>query len=77
MRATSGSPNAHRYLVAPLHGSAADIITALNSRIPSYSVDHHLLQVLSWDIQAGMAYSAMQPDQRAAVDGSSPSIAAG
>jgi hypothetical protein len=68
MRATSGSPNAHRYLVAPLHGSAADIITALNSRIPSYSVDHHLLQVLSWDIQAGMAYSAMQPDQRAAVD---------
>jgi hypothetical protein len=68
MQAHAGSPSGHRYLVAPLHGSAADIITALNSRIPSYSVDHHALQVLSWDIQAGMAYDVMQPDQRKAVD---------
>jgi hypothetical protein len=68
MRARSGSPDAHRYLVAPLHGSAADIVTALNSRIPSYALDHHVLQVLSWDIQAGMAYSAMPAAQRAAVD---------
>lgn len=68
MRATSGSPPGHRYLVAPLRGSAADIVTALDARIPSYPTDHHVLQVLSWDIQAGMAYSAMQPDQRAAVD---------
>ncbi|HEY5340613.1 MAG TPA: hypothetical protein VIK27_06275 [Candidatus Aquilonibacter sp.] len=68
MRATAGSPSAHRYLVAPLHGSAADIITALNSRIPSYAVDHHVLQVLSWDILAGLPYGAMGRDQRAAVD---------
>lgn len=68
MRVHAGSPLAHRYLVAPLHGSAADIVSALNSRIPSYAVDHHVLQVLSWDIQAGMAYAEMQPDQRAAVD---------
>lgn len=68
MRATAGSPPAHRYLVAPLRGSAADIITALNSRIPSYAIDHHVLQVLSWDIQAGLPYGAMGRDQRAAVD---------
>lgn len=68
MRAHAGSPLAHRYLVAQLHGSAADIITALNSRIPSYVVDHHVLQVLSWDIQAGMAYDGMARDQREAVD---------
>jgi len=68
MRATAGSPSAHRYLVAPLHGSAADIITALNSRIPSYAVDHHVLQVLSWDIQAVLPYGAMGRDQRAAVN---------
>ena len=68
MRATAGSPSAHRYLVAPLHGSAADIITALNSRIPSYAIDHHVLQVLSWDIQAGLPYGSMGRDQRAAVD---------
>jgi hypothetical protein len=68
MQAHAGSPSGYHYLVAPLHGSAADVITALNSRIPSYPVDHHVLQVLSWDIQAGMAYDVMQPDQRKAVD---------
>jgi len=68
MKATAGSPSAHRYLVAPLHGSAADIFRALNSRAPSYSLDHHALQVLSWNIQAGLAYGAMQAPQRAIVD---------
>ena len=68
MQAHAGSPPAHRYLVAPLHGSAADIVSALNSRIPSFAIDHHVLQILSWDIQAGVAYDAMQPAQRTAVD---------
>jgi hypothetical protein len=68
MRVHAGSPSAYRYVVAPLHGSAADIVTALNARIPSYRIDHHVLQVLSWDIQAGMAYDGMGKDQRAAVD---------
>ncbi len=68
MKATAGSPSAHRYLVAPLHGAAADIVRALNSRAPSYRLDHHALQVLSWDIQAGLAYSAMQAPQRAIID---------
>lgn len=68
MKAHAGSPSAHRYLVAPLHGSAADIFRALNSRAPSYHLDHHALQVLSWDVQAGLAYSSMRPAQRAIVD---------
>lgn len=68
MKAAAGSPSAHRYLVAPLHGSAADIFRALNSRAPSYRLDHHVLQVLSWSVQAGLAYSAMQAPQRAIVD---------
>lgn len=68
MKASAGSPSAHRYLVAPLHGAAADIFRALNSRGPSYNLDHHALQVLSWNVQAGLAYSAMQPAQRAIVD---------
>ena len=68
MKASAGSPSAHRYLVAPLHGAAADIFRALNSRGPSYALDHHALQVLSWNVQAGLPYSAMQPAQRAIVD---------
>lgn len=68
MQAHAGSPSAHRYLVAPLHGSAADVFRALNSRAPSYRVDHHALQVLSWMVQAGLPYSAMQPAQRSIID---------
>jgi hypothetical protein len=68
MKASAHSPSAHRYLVAPLHGAAADVFRALNSRAPSYGINHSALQVLSWNVQAGLAYSAMQPAQRAIVD---------
>jgi hypothetical protein len=68
MKASAHSPSGHRYLVAPLHGAAADIFRALNSRAPSYGINHGALQVLSWNVQAGLAYSAMQPAQRAIVD---------
>lgn len=68
MQAHAGSPNAHRYLVAPLRGSAADIFEALNSRTPSFSLDHHALQMLSWNIQAGIPYGEMRPAQRSIVD---------
>jgi hypothetical protein len=68
MKAHAHSPSEHRYLVAPLRGSAADIFRAINSRIPSYQLDHRAVQVLSWDIQAGLPYSAMPQAQRAIVD---------
>jgi hypothetical protein len=68
MKASAHSPSGHRYLVAPLHGAAADIFRALNSRAPSYGINHFALQVLSWDVQGGLAYDAMQPAQRAIVD---------
>jgi hypothetical protein len=68
MKASAHSPNGHRYLVAPLHGASADIFRALNSRAPSYGINHGALQVLSWNVQAGLPYDAMQPAQRAIVD---------
>lgn len=68
MKAHATSPSAHSYLVAALHGSAADIITALNSRLPSFALDHHAVQVLSWNIQAGLPYGSMQAPQRSIVD---------
>ncbi len=68
MKASAHSPSGHRYLVAPLQGAAADIFRALNSRAPSYGINHFALQVLSWDVQAGLPYSSMQPAQRAIVD---------
>jgi hypothetical protein len=68
MRASAHSPAGRRYVVAQLEGSAADIIRALNSRLPSFSTPHIEAQVLSWDIQAGLPYSQMAPAQRAIVD---------
>ncbi len=68
MKAHAHSPTAHRYLVAPLRGSAADVFRALNSRLPSYALDHRSAQVLSWEIQAGLSYAEMQPAQRGIVD---------
>ena len=68
MKAHAHSPSAHRYLVAPLRGSAADVFRALNSRLPSFAIDHGAAQVLSWSIQAGLSYSEMRPAQRAIVD---------
>jgi hypothetical protein len=68
MRIHAHSPAAHRYLVAPLKGSAADIIQALNARAPAYNVEHFSLQILSWNIQGGLPYGSMQPAQRAIVD---------
>src|SRR5579872_1102523 len=68
MKSYAHSPSGHRYLVAPLHGAAADIFQALNSRIPSFSLNHFAVQVLSWDIQAGLSYSEMRAQQRAIVD---------
>ncbi|NDD30668.1 MAG: hypothetical protein EB084_20605, partial [Proteobacteria bacterium] len=68
MKAHAGSPSGHRYLVAPLKGSAADIFCTLNARLPAFRLDHHAVQVLSWNIQAGLGYSDMQPPQRAIVD---------
>jgi hypothetical protein len=68
MKSYAHSPSGHRYLVAPLHGAAADVFRALNSRLPSLSLDHFAVQVLSWDIQAGLSYSEMRPAQRKIVD---------
>jgi hypothetical protein len=68
MRANAESPFGYQYRIAPLRGSAADIITALNARAPSYPIAHGVLQVLHWNIQAGVPYAGMAAPERAAVD---------
>ena len=68
MKASAHSPSGHRYLVAPLHGAYADIFSALNTRAPSYALNHMALQILSWQLQAGLPYAQMGASQRAIVD---------
>jgi hypothetical protein len=68
MRISAHSPAAYRYLVAPLKGAAADIVQTLNARAPALRIAHAPLQILSWNIQAGLPYASMQPAQRAIVD---------
>lgn len=68
MKASAHSPSGHRYIVAPLRGSYADIFSALETRAPSYRIDHIAQQILSWEMQAGMPYAAMGAAQRGIVD---------
>ncbi len=68
MRANAESPNGYQYHLAPLRGSAADIITVLDARAPSSTIAHGVLQVLHWNIQAGVPYAGMAAPERAAVD---------
>ncbi len=68
MKVSAHSPAGHRYLLAPLKGKSADIITALNARSAGTTIPHSQLQVLSWNLQAGMKYEELTPELRAIVD---------
>ncbi len=68
MKHNASSPSAHRYLLAPLKGKFADVIAALNSRSSGSGINHSQLQVLSWNLQAGMKYDDMTPENQAIVD---------
>ncbi len=68
MKHAASSPSGHRYLLAPLKGKLADVIVALNSRTVGSNLPHQQLQVLSWNLQAGMKYEEMTPELRTIVD---------
>ncbi|PSB27238.1 hypothetical protein [Stenomitos frigidus] len=68
MKVSAHSPAGHRYLLAPLKGKWADIIVALNARSAGTTIPHPQLQVLSWNLQAGMKYEELATEQRAIVD---------
>lgn len=68
MKHNASSPNGHRYLLARLKGKMADVITALNSRSAGSDIPHSQLQVLSWNLQAGMKYQEMTPENRIIID---------
>jgi Bacterial protein of unknown function (DUF922) len=68
MKHNASSPAAQRYLLAPLKGKLADVIAALNSRSSGKGINHQQLQVLSWNLQAGMKYDDMTPENRAIID---------
>ncbi|MBW4694435.1 MAG: hypothetical protein KME27_22035 [Lyngbya sp. HA4199-MV5] len=68
MKVSAHSPAGHRYLLAPLKGKWADIIVALNARSAGSTIPHKQLQVLSWNLQAGMKYEELAAEQQAIVD---------
>ncbi|MBC7824688.1 MAG: hypothetical protein H7126_12635 [Candidatus Parcubacteria bacterium] len=68
MKVSAHSPAGHRYLLAPLKGKSADIITALNARSAGTLTPHSQLQVLSWNLQSGMKYEELTPELRTIVD---------
>jgi peptidoglycan hydrolase-like protein with peptidoglycan-binding domain len=68
MKHNASSPAGQRYLLAPLKGKLADVIAALNSRSTGQGINHGQIQVLSWNLQAGMKYDDMTPENRAIID---------
>ncbi|MBV8886598.1 MAG: DUF922 domain-containing protein [Chroococcidiopsidaceae cyanobacterium CP_BM_RX_35] len=68
MKSIAHSPSGHKYLLAPLRGKLADVIVALNSRSVGSGIPHGQLQILSWNLQAGMKYEEMDASIQAIVD---------
>jgi hypothetical protein len=68
MHLAAHSPAGHRYQLAPLRGSMADVIAALDAAATGSSVKHSLAQLLSWDVQNGVTYAQMAPNVRVAAD---------
>ena len=68
MNQSAASPPGHRYVLAPLRGSRAPVIAALNARAAGLELNYQPLQVLSWNIQAGMAYVDMPAASQSLVD---------
>lgn len=67
MKSSGSSPEAHRYLIAKLNGSAADIIRDLNTRaLPNF--DAHEIQAVSWNIQNGIPYEEMGDKNKKIID---------
>jgi peptidoglycan hydrolase-like protein with peptidoglycan-binding domain len=68
MKHNASSPNGQRYVLAPLKGKFAEVIAALNSRSSGKGFNHSQLQILSWNLQAGMKYDDMTPENQAIID---------
>ena len=56
------------YKIAPLEGKSAKILTALMARAAPAHIEYQPLQVLIWNIHAGLTYDKMSGDSRKLVD---------
>lgn len=68
MKHSATSPSGHYYYLTRLKGSRAKVITALNTRAIGSDIPQNKVQVLSWNIQAGLPYQGMSADNRAIID---------
>lgn len=62
------SPNGHRYLLANIEGKMADAIESLNVAALGTDTENSLINILVWNIQAGVKYEDMNPELQALVD---------
>ena len=62
------SPSQNTFSLAPLQGKWADIISAVQTRGTLAGVAHPDLQMLSWQLQAGMKYQELSSRSRSLVD---------
>jgi hypothetical protein len=53
------------YLVGPLRGARANVLTALYSKVGAARAPYHTVQVLSWSLQAGTRYGSLADDTQA------------
>ncbi|MBV8172384.1 MAG: hypothetical protein JO219_10695 [Candidatus Eremiobacteraeota bacterium] len=61
-------PWRNKFLLSPLRGAWSDVAVALNYRAYGSRFTPPQVQMLSWSLQAGMAYDEMSPTSRQIVD---------
>ncbi len=68
MKHSAHSPSGHLYLLAPIKGKRAAMITTLNARAAAASVPSWQVQHMSWDLQAGLRYEQLPSNEQAIAD---------
>jgi PKD repeat protein len=64
----AGTQHGLAYKLAPLQGTRAPLIVALESRAPAAHVPFQVLQQLIWQIDGGLSYSEMPPQSQQLID---------
>ena len=68
MHFSGGSAPGYTYLLGPLRGTRAAMITRLMGRAAVRRVPHDRVQVLAWALQSGMTYEQLDPESRSLFD---------
>jgi hypothetical protein len=68
LKKKASSPHGKRYLLSKYKGKYQEVLKDLNRAASFSNIPHQQLQVLSWNIQAGVPYDEMSAETKLVVD---------